>query len=123
MDHFSATTRGAEPAPAPRTSGTSCASAPPPPARLTRAIDAAALGDFRPTKELRGAVCAYVDALKAQGFAPERVLVAVKGVARGLPLDNVHAPLHARDELAAELVQWCIARYFAVDSASPAGRP
>jgi hypothetical protein len=93
------------------------APAPPPPLRLRRALDAAALSGFPPTEELREAACAYVDTLRVRGFTPERVLVAVKTAFAELPLPPgpPDRSLAAHGALVATAAQWCIARYFRAD--------
>lgn len=64
-------------------------------------------------------VCEYVDAAKALGWAPEGIIVSVKAIARsaGLrPTQNMvcraSRPTSA-DRLLADLVEWCIHRYYA----------
>jgi hypothetical protein len=64
------------------------------------------------TPELRAAVQNYVRGLKASGYPPEQVLVAVKaliaeaGVKRGVSADSPGAVLIDR------VVAWCIEAYF-----------
>jgi hypothetical protein len=70
--------------------------------------------------DLRADVWAYVDHLKAEGWPPERVSVAVKRVAH----DAVFHPsalsvtrtrssgLATTDALFGEMVGWCIERYY-----------
>jgi hypothetical protein len=67
---------------------------------------------------LRGAVCTYVDELKALGWLPERVIVAVKQLAREAGLKSsawkvlTSTPNTASDNLLVEVVGWCIERYY-----------
>jgi hypothetical protein len=68
-------------------------------------------------KALRRVVCEYVDRLRDLGWPPERVIVAVKHVAReaGLyPSKQVMSAVNlaAEDALLVEMVGWCIERYY-----------
>jgi hypothetical protein len=74
--------------------------------------DDAAADDIRPL------VCRVVDVMKADGWPPERVIVAVKAIAReaglvpssGLML--AHAELDESDSLLTSSVRWCIEQYY-----------
>ena len=80
-----------------------------------------ALAAERQTKELRRRVCAVVDELKAAGWQPERVIIAVKQVAEDAGLRptksilSATAPLTERDIAVVHIVRWCIEQYFGVD--------
>src|SRR5438270_13233416 len=77
-----------------------------------------ALAGERQTKELRYHVYAVVDELKAAGWPPERVIVAVKQVAEDAGLRSTRSifsaesPLTERDSADVHIVRWCIAQYF-----------
>ena len=64
-------------------------------------------------------VCEYVDAAKALGWAPEGIIVSVKGIARsaGLrPTQNVvrgASRSTGTDLLLGDMVAWCMRRYYA----------
>jgi hypothetical protein len=66
-------------------------------------------------------VCAVVDELKAAGWPPERVIVAVKRIAdeAGVrPSKNVlsrGADITDDDALIVQMVKWCIERYYRRD--------
>ena len=67
---------------------------------------------------LRGQVFDYVDALKAAGRPPEQVILAVKKLAFDAGFQTTShivysEKLHGPDALIAELVAWCIERYYA----------
>lgn len=68
--------------------------------------------------DLRQRVAQYVGRLKELGFAPERVIVVVKLIAReaGLRPSHqvalVHSHMTSGDELLVELVGWCIEEYY-----------
>ena len=70
---------------------------------------------------LQEKVCAVVDELKAAGWPPERVIVAIKRIAEdgGLrPTKMVlskSAPLIDGDALIVDMVQWSIERYYRRD--------
>jgi hypothetical protein len=72
----------------------------------------------RTTRELREMVWQYVDDRKAAGWLPERVIVAVKQIAREAGLrPSVHvaspkAEISTTDELLVEMVGWVIHRYY-----------
>jgi hypothetical protein len=63
-------------------------------------------------------VCAVVDVMKADGWPPERVVVAVKSIAREAGLSPSaslmlrHMQLGEVDELLTSSVRWCIERYY-----------
>lgn len=67
---------------------------------------------------LRNEVCAVVDHLKAAGWPPERVIVAVKRIADDAGLRPSRAVLSATgdlspdDALLVRMTQWCIERYY-----------
>jgi hypothetical protein len=66
---------------------------------------------------VKDAVCEYVARRHARGWPPERVIVALKQVAReaGLyPSHRVTADEHlsAPDKLLVEMVGWCIEAYY-----------
>jgi hypothetical protein len=71
---------------------------------------------------LRDQVCALVDEMKSTGATPERVIVAMKGVAMDARIDG-HVRLHDPDPrrepyrpssgLLDSMVKWCIERYYA----------
>jgi hypothetical protein len=72
--------------------------------------------------ELRGHVHAFVVVVKAEGWSPERAVIAVKAIAKGAGFEtshmyatgagNIDEPSGA-DELLVNAVGWCIRRYFA----------
>ena len=87
--------------------------------RLVLAVMRAARLARAPTPELREAACAYVRELKRRGYAPERVLVAVKtlvtdaGLKRtGVWADRGSLPIHPDTEVMDHVVAWCIEEYF-----------
>ena len=67
---------------------------------------------------LRGDIGEYVDRVRGLGWPPERVIIAVKHLARDAGLYPttrvlVHdAQLDAADTLLVEIVGWCIERYY-----------
>jgi hypothetical protein len=69
-------------------------------------------------REIQKRVWDYADTLKEAGFPPERVIVAVKRVAGDAgvhPTSRVTAmptELDGRDKLLADMVNWCIERYY-----------
>lgn len=75
------------------------------------------LTDFA-EREFYDLVCAYVGELKALGVLPERVIMAVKhtadeaGVFATPRLIELRAPLDGKDKLLADMVRWCIERYY-----------
>jgi len=70
------------------------------------------------SRALYGEVCAVVDHLKAAGWPPERVIVAVKRIADDAGLRPSRAVLAAQgalspsDALIVRMVEWCIQRYY-----------
>src|SRR5690349_7330201 len=84
----------------------------------------ARLGDLRfplsqgTEREIYHLVCAYAEELKALGFPPERVIIAVKrtaneaGVFSSPRLVEPRANLDAKDQLLVDMVRWCIERYY-----------
>jgi len=80
-------------------------------ARLQLPLDRDARNDLHAT------VNAFVDLAKRQGWPPERVIVAVKRLALDAGLEpslvsTVKRPLTTNDALLAEIVGWCIDRYY-----------
>ena len=73
--------------------------------------------------DLRGAVCAYVDDRKADGMAPEKLIVELKAIAReaGIRADPIAisepldpgSPVTGTGTLLDQMVRWCIQRYYA----------
>jgi hypothetical protein len=67
---------------------------------------------------LREHLCAAVDELKAAGWMPERVIIAVKQIAEDAGLRPSRALLHngvalsERDMTIMAIVRWCIERYY-----------
>ena len=55
-------------------------------------------------RDVQAAVCALVDELRAQGLAPEKVLVIVKG--------HVATRADRPAEMIDDVVRWCIRRYY-----------
>lgn len=78
--------------------------------------------DFPPSparkRKVRRHVCDFVDQQKALGWPPERVIVALKQIAQEAGFRSsdrvalVDAQIAARDEFLAEMVSWCIERYY-----------
>jgi len=70
------------------------------------------------SRALYDEVCAVVDHLKAAGWSPERVIVAVKRIADDAGLRPSRAVLAAQgalspsDALLVRMVEWCIQRYY-----------
>jgi hypothetical protein len=71
------------------------------------------------TPELRDAVRDYVRELRARGYPPERVLVAVKALTAEAGLKatgawaDVHSPsAHPEKGITDHVVDWCIGEYF-----------
>ena len=70
-------------------------------------------------RELQHHVWAYVDDRKSAGWTPERVIIAVKQIARDAGLHpsslvvKPNAKITSTDELLVEMVGWCIRRYYA----------
>jgi hypothetical protein len=71
---------------------------------------------------VRDRVCALVDELKTAGVTPERVIVAIKEVARDAHIDghvrlldasNGREPYRPSAGLLDSMVKWCIERYYA----------
>lgn len=68
--------------------------------------------------EIKDTVCAYTDELKRRGVPPERAIVAVKRAAREAGLSGTRATilnpldLDGTDKLLADIVGWCIERYY-----------
>jgi len=74
--------------------------------------------------EIRKRVWAYADTLKEMGLPPERVIVALKRVAREAGVDStarmttMPTELDGRDKLLVDMVGWCIERYYDGQDAS-----
>src|SRR3954454_13569106 len=72
---------------------------------------------------LKARVCAFVDGAKALGWPPERVIIALKQLAResGIGASRnivaANALLLPRDQLLMDAVRWCIERYYDGDRA------
>jgi hypothetical protein len=72
-------------------------------------------------EEMHQRVCAMVDELKAAGWPPERVIVAVKQVADDAGLRPSRGVLSAKNALTEQdtavvyMVRWCIEQYYGVD--------
>ena len=68
--------------------------------------------------DLRKDVCAVVDDLRSLEWPPERVIIAIKQIARETGLrpsrafTTVSEPLESGDELLARVVRWCIEQYY-----------
>src|SRR3712207_4794075 len=86
--------------------------------RLMLAVVRAARAAPAPTPELREAVCDYVRELKARGYPPERMLVAVKtvvaegGIRRKAWADRDLTAIHPESEVIDHVVTWCVEQYF-----------
>ncbi|MFL5605929.1 MAG: hypothetical protein ACJ8AD_05750 [Gemmatimonadaceae bacterium] len=66
--------------------------------------------------ELRDLVYQYADLARVQGIAPERALVAMKGlVERSSVALNGSAAGDSAAERLALVVRWCMARYYRAD--------
>jgi hypothetical protein len=71
---------------------------------------------------LRRHVFDYVEELKGLGWPPERVIVAVKGIAREAGIRQSSSILRNdlaisdADRLLLDVVGWCIEKYFSHDS-------
>jgi hypothetical protein len=69
--------------------------------------------------EVYACLCEYVDAAKALGWTPERVLIDVKRIAREAGLRMTRNALRSGyrptgvDLLLGDMVRWCIERYYA----------
>lgn len=72
----------------------------------------------RSEREVYHLVCAYVEELKALGFPPERVIIAVKraaneaGVFSTPRLIEPRAQLDGNDKLLVDMVRWSIEQYY-----------
>jgi hypothetical protein len=73
------------------------------------------------TEEMRQRVWAVVDELSAEGWPPERVIVAVKKVAEDVGLRPSRQVMSATKDLTQQdaavvhMVRWCIERYYGID--------
>jgi hypothetical protein len=69
-------------------------------------------------REVQRLVWEYVDDRKAEGWLPERVIIAVKQIAREAGLKpsamivKRDAKLTTEDDFLVDMVGWCIDRYF-----------
>jgi len=69
-------------------------------------------------RELQECVWNYVDDRKCAGWPVERVIIAMKQIARDAGLKpssfiaRPEAQITSRDELLVEMVGWCIRRYY-----------
>jgi hypothetical protein len=78
---------------------------------------------------LLGEVSAVVDHLKAAGWPPERVIIAVKQIAEHAGLRPSRAllsaskPLSRDDEVLVQVVQWSIERYYSLGTSAPSHTP
>ena len=76
--------------------------------------------------KLRELVSRYVDALRTDGFPPERVIIEVKRIAAEVGVGNPTAYSHqavffnVADMLVIDMIGWCIERYYV--AAIPGGR-
>jgi hypothetical protein len=73
--------------------------------------------DRASARQIQPLVCDAVDAMKADGWPPERVIVAIKALARevGLvpePILPVVQETTPGDSLLADSVKWCIEHYY-----------
>ena len=84
-----------------------------PPAELLRDLTQLAATPGVEPGTLRTLVCGYVDVLKAAGYPPERVVIAVKAAARdaGLRYSTILESRLALDRI----VRWAIAEYYRAD--------
>jgi hypothetical protein len=93
--------------------------------RLSRVAGPVSTLDLGGIHEL---VCRYVAELRDRGWPPERVITAVKQVARdaGLRASANQALAESRwtdtDRLLAKLVRWCIVRYYEPAGDLPSAR-
>src|SRR5438270_2899584 len=82
------------------------------------------LAEAAQSEELRQRVCAMVDELKAAGWPPERVIVAAKqvsedaGICTTLCVPSGITPMTQQDVAIANVVSWCIQRYYGEDTAT-----
>ena len=66
-------------------------------------------------------VCPVVDDLKAAGWPPERIIVALKQIADDVGLNTsrrllvASTPLQEHDAVVVGIVRWCIERYYHAD--------
>jgi len=89
-------------------------------ASLYSLVDAHRRGAHTGMKEsaLRAQVVAVVDELRALGWPPERIVIAVKEIAveaglRPSPhFPNVSTSPTDQDDLLSRIVSWCITRYY-----------
>ena len=69
-------------------------------------------------REIYHLVSAYVAELKALGFPPERVIIAVKraaneaGLYSTVRVTGISHDLNDADKLLVDMVRWCIERYY-----------
>jgi hypothetical protein len=73
-------------------------------------------------RDIRDRVCAAVIDLKALGWPPERVVVAIKQIAEDAGLSHtrglfiVSSPLIEQNAVIMAIVRWAIVQYFASDA-------
>jgi hypothetical protein len=69
-------------------------------------------------REIQRHVCAFADELKDLGLPPERIILAVKraaneaGIYSTMRLSGFTYDLDGGDKLLADMVGWCIRRYY-----------
>ena len=80
---------------------------------LVFAIARAARMGLTATPELRAAIQTYVRGLKASGYQPEEVFVAISALIAEAGVENRSASADSpQEELADRVVAWCIEAYF-----------
>jgi hypothetical protein len=90
--------------------------------RLREGLSELTTGTAKPgaafNHDLRDQVCVVVEELRALGWPPERVIIAVKQVAVDMGLKTSRNVLVAsgqptpNDEIVQRLVRWCIEQYY-----------
>jgi hypothetical protein len=86
---------------------------PPKTEELILAIVRAARVGSAPTPELRDAINTYVRSLKASGYPPEQVFVAVKALIAEAGVEKRRGSTASPDAaLTDRVVAWCIEAYF-----------
>jgi len=69
-------------------------------------------------RDIERLVLDYVDERKAAGWPVERIIIAMKQIAREAGIrpspfmTKPHGPITTTDELLVEMVGWCIRRYY-----------
>ena len=80
---------------------------------LVFAIARAARMGLTATPELRAAIQTYVRGLKASGYQPEEVFVAIRALIAEAGVEKRTDSAHSPDaDLADRVVAWCIDAYF-----------